>query len=273
MKKGYDWKTCPPEIKDYVFHVQKGVSEIINNDVLGFYLHGSLAMGGFNPNRSDIDILVIAKKSMRVKEKRKLAQFFLSYSTSLFPIEISFLNIEQLRNWQHPCPFEFHYSEFWRKRYENELLNNTYEFLNEDLQTDGDLAAHITMMNHRGVCVKGEPIDEVFPLVPQSDYLSSILGDYRECFHNVEVEPIYCSLNLIRVLWYLKEGVISSKQEAGNWSLNTFPQEFNKTLNKIIDCYANRQDTHKFEKDELILLRNYISENVQKLLNSSRYEG
>jgi hypothetical protein len=72
---------------------------------------------------------------------------------------------------------------------------------------------------------------------------------------------------LIRVFWYLKEGVISSKQEAGNWGSLTLPNEMGITIKKVTDDYANQKGTNKFEKNELLLLRNYISDNVQKLLS------
>lgn len=263
----YNLKTCSFDTRKFIFKLQKVISEIINGDLIGIYIHGSLAMGGFNPNSSDIDILVVTNNPMTVETKRELAKFFLMYSNSPYPVEISVLNNEQLKDWQHPCPYDFHYSEFWRERYVNDLLSGTYKFLNSDFNTDEDLAAHITITNNRGICVIGKPIGEVFPVIPTSDYLSSIIGDFKDCLENIVEDPIYCTLNLIRVYWYLKEGVVSSKQEAGNWGLATFPKEMNITLKKVVECYANEKDTYGFEKDELFLVRNYISDNVQKYLN------
>lgn len=264
---GYVWKTCPSEVKDFVFHLNKSMKEIIKDNYLGFYIHGSLAMGGFNPKSSDVDVLVITHQSLEVEDKRKVAWFLLNYSNSPYPIEISFLNTDQLRHWQHPSAFDFHYSEFWRERYENDLLNGTYQYINADIHSDGDLAAHLTITYQRGVCVEGKPIKEVFPLVPRADYISSILGDYHDCLKNIEKDPIYCSLNLIRVFWYLKEGVVSSKQEAGNWGLKTFPKDVRITIRKVVNSYKNGNGTNTFEKDELVSLRNYISDKVQKLLS------
>ncbi len=264
---GYEWKTCPSDIKSFIFKFKGAIKKILNEDFLGFYLHGSLAMGGFNPISSDIDVLVVTNKPMKVEKKRNLAQFFLNFSNSSHPIEISFLNKEQLMDWKHPCPFDFHYSEYWRKQYESDLLKETYKFINEDIITDPDLAAHITITNHKGICLEGPTIDEVFPLVPRTDYISSIVGDYQECLADIEEDPIYCSLNMIRVFWYLKEGVISSKQEAGNWGLKNFPEEFKNTIRKVIDSYTSKRENLSFDRVELISLRNYISENVQKLLH------
>ncbi len=262
---GYCWTTCPSVVKEFVFVLQNEIMNILQDDFIGFYLHGSLAMGGFNPNSSDIDILVITKESMKMEDKRNLAQFFLNYSNSPYPIEISFLNNEQLKHSQHPFPFDFHYSEFWRDCYEKNLLTDTYHFLYEAIKTDADLAAHITITKHKGICMKGKPIDDVFPNVPKSDYIKSIMSDYQYCIENIVEDPIYCSLNLIRVFWYLKEGVISSKQEAGIWGLKTFPQELIITIRKVLDSYGNRKDC-SFDTNELEVLKDYISIKVQALI-------
>lgn len=263
---GYNWATCSSEVKLYVLNVQKEIEKIIADNIIGSYLHGSLAMGGFNPSSSDVDILVITRKSLRVGDKRKFAEFFLNHSNEPHPIEISFLNKDQLRNWQHPCRYDFHYSEFWRERYKKDLLWETHEFLNENINTDADLAAHITIINHRGVCIKGNPINTVFPTVPKPDYISSLLIDYKECLKNLEKDPIYCSLNMIRVYWYLKEEVISSKQEAGIWALRTFPQTLKNTIEKLMVSYEGSVNEDCLNNVELKSLKNFISDKVEVLL-------
>ncbi|QIW22147.1 aminoglycoside adenylyltransferase domain-containing protein [Bacillus thuringiensis] len=263
----YNWQNCSSDIKGFVFHLLCETKEIIKDDIIGFYVHGSLAMGGFNPKSSDIDVLVVTNNSMAIETKRKLTQLFLTCSNDPFPLEISFLNKEQLETWKHPCPFDFHYSEFWRKRYEEELSKGTNKYLNGEIKTDSDLAAHITITTHRGICIEGKPIVEVFPLVPRSHYISSIMGDFQECLENIEEDPIYCTLNLIRVFWYLKERIISSKQEAGNWGIASFPKEMSFTIQEVVNSYTNEKDIYIFETDELLSLRNYIYSNVQELLN------
>lgn len=261
------WITFSTDVKDFVCYLLSETKKIIKEDFIGFYIHGSLAMGGFNPNSSDIDILVVTNKSMTIETKRKLAQFFLTCSNNPFPVEISFLNEKQLKKWKHPSSFDFHYSEFWRTRYEYDLANGTYQYLNEEIKTDADLAAHITITTNRGICIEGKPIDEVFPLVPRTHYISSIMGDFQACLENIEEDPIYCTLNLIRVFWYLKEGIISSKLEAGKWGFSSFPKEMNFIIQKVVNSYSNTKEVYNFENNELLLIRNYIKINVQQLLS------
>ncbi len=257
---------CSSEIKEFVYYLKSKLVEIINEEGIGFYLHGSLSMGGFNPNCSDVDVVVVLKNTLTVQQKRKLAEFFLIHSNSPFPIEIHFLNKRYLENWQHPCPFDFHYSEFWRERFEHDLSNRTYDYLNSRINTDIDLAAHLTIIKHKGICVEGIPINEIFPVIPQSDYLSAILADYYDCIDNIHQDPVYGTLNSIRVFWYLKEGIISSKHEAGNWGALTFPKPMKVTVKKALDCYVNRSNPSEFEEEELSVFRNYISGKIKSLM-------
>jgi predicted nucleotidyltransferase len=259
-------ETCSTEVKNVIVHLQKEMTNIMEDDLVGSYLHGSLAMGGFNPKTSDIDILVVTGKPVKVDTKRRLANLFLKESNSPYPIEISFLHMGQLKEWHQPCEFDFHYSEFWRSRYEEDLLNGTSEWIHDDTKTDADLAAHITILHNRGICIAGRPIREVFPEVPRRDYITSIAGDFKDCIENIEEDPIYCSLNMIRVYWYLKEGVISSKQEAGNWSVVHGPEELRMTLQKVKDRYSNLKEDCTFTKEEVFMVRDYYSERVEELL-------
>lgn len=263
-----NWNTCPSDIKNFIYILNNEIKKIIHGNFAGCYIHGSLALGGFNPKRSDIDILIVTMKSLKLYEKRELAQLLLEYSNTSFPIEISFLTIDQLKQWQHPCPFDFHYSEFWRKRYEEDLTKDTNKYLNDDMQTDPDLAAHITIINYKGICFEGEPINFIFPKVPRLDYISSIMGDFQECLKRIEADPVYCTLNLLRVFCYLKEGVISSKYDAGDWGIKVFPKAMGDTVKKVLNLYMGESYSYQFSKYELLSLRDYVVEKVEVIMQS-----
>ncbi|MGM0896496.1 MAG: aminoglycoside adenylyltransferase domain-containing protein [Bacillota bacterium] len=258
----YAWDDCPQELKDFVFGSMNGIADIMEEQPVGVYLHGSLAMGGFNPNRSDIDLIVVTEQPLSMQKKQKLAHFFLEKSSKPFPIEISSLTLEQLESWSHPTPYDFHFSEFWRERYETELL----KYINDEEKTDGDLAAHFMILQHRGMCLAGRPIEEIFPSIPHQDYLASIMEDYEECVEKIIENPVYCTLNLIRVYWYVKEGNISSKQEAGVWGQKTLPNEFSELVQRVAKAYASNRAEAAFVKEDLIAVRDYLRAEVEKLM-------
>lgn len=251
-----------PDVMEIVHHLAEEAKILLKDNFKGFYLHGSLAMGGFNPDKSDVDILIVTYHSLSSDIKSKLAKLLLKTSNAPFPIEVSFINEKDLSNWQHPCPFDFHYSEFWREGFEEGMNPNSVSGI------DPDLAAHITIVHHRGICAAGESIKATFPNVPREDYLSSILGDYRDCLENIKEDPVYSVLNMIRVYWYLKEEVISSKYEAGKWALKSMPDEFIPAIQKIVGIYSSdSNDQPEIDFTQLYDLRDYIDGEVQELMS------
>ncbi|MUK90658.1 DUF4111 domain-containing protein [Ornithinibacillus sp. L9] len=261
------WVDCSLEIKNLVFHLLEEIKGIVEEDFMGLYIHGSLAMGGFNPKSSDIDLIVVTATSLSTVKKEKLANLFITYSGKPFPIEISFLTRDQLKNWEHPSQYDFHYSEYWRERYKDDLSNGKNQYLNEEDKSDGDLAAHITIIRNRGICIEGMPIEETFPIVPHSHYISSIMGDFEECIQNIEKEPIYCILNMLRVYLFLKEGLISSKLEAGKLGMKFLPKKACSTVQKVVNHYLGDQGLNEFESNELLFIKDVIVSNVQELLS------
>jgi predicted nucleotidyltransferase len=134
----------------------------IGPPLVGVNLHGSLAMGCFNPRSSDIDILVAAAIGLSPEVRLGLADHLLAHSGAPHPLEISVLSLAGLRPWRHPAPYDFHYSESWRERFVDARGHGEAPPGGED----PDLAAHVTALLHRGVRVWGRPIAEVFPPAP-----------------------------------------------------------------------------------------------------------
>jgi predicted nucleotidyltransferase len=50
------------------------LSEMLGSNLVGVYLHGSLAMGCFNPHASDIDVLVITQRRVGRKKLQQTAR-------------------------------------------------------------------------------------------------------------------------------------------------------------------------------------------------------
>ena len=60
---------------EYQFILDKIVNtskKIFGEELTGIYLHGSLAMGCFHPDKSDIDLILVIKDSVSDGQKRRL---------------------------------------------------------------------------------------------------------------------------------------------------------------------------------------------------------
>lgn len=258
---GYNWENSPEEVKDFIENLKDQITKIFDDNLLGIYLHGSLAMGGFHPRRSDIDLIVVTKRPIDEFVQKECIQLFLARSTNPYPTEISFLNENQLKFWIHPCPYDFHYSEYWREYFSHAMFSREKEKgVDKSPKVDGDLAAHITIINQRGICLFGEEIEAVFPKIPKKDYLDSILSDYEECCELIHEKPIYAVLNMLRVLWYVKEGEVSSKEEAANWGLKYLSKSIYPTIKKAKQGYAGEEVV--FHSGELSAFKTFIEENI-----------
>lgn len=259
----YGWANCPDAVRAQVTGLLEALRETLGGDLVGVYLHGSLAMGCFNRERSDIDLLVVARQGMTVETKRRIAEMILRFSAAPSPIEISFLSEPELRAWQPPLLFDFHYSEDWREKLQRELSNGEWQAWNGEEHTDADLAAHITLARQRGVCLYGKPTAEVFPPIPPEHFRDSLLADFEWGYIRRGQNPVYFILNACRIHAYLREERICSKDEGGRWAISILPEAFREMVAKALNIYGGQPPAGQFEENELEQFAAYMRKTVE----------
>lgn len=252
-RKLFSWSDAPADVRNEVHELITSLSDALGNKLVGVYLHGSLAMGCFNPDRSDVDVLVVVRERMPTAPRRRIAEVLLTLSGNPAPIEISVLAWDDLHPWRHPTPFDLHYSEDWRESLTTALA--TMETMDEKFEVgaprvDADLAGHITVVRSRGVVLHGPPPTDVFPAVPRTDYLDSVGGDICGGLERIHAEPVYAILNACRTLGYLADGMIRSKDEGGAWALTHLPDEHRSVVSQALATYRSEAPA-SFEKSVL----------------------
>ncbi len=247
----YNWASCPPDIRKQTKLLCAHTFGILDEDLVGIYLHGSLAMGCFNPERSDIDLLAVTKHPMTLATKHLTIEMLLSLSKAPRPVEIHFLVKDEIHPFQHPLPFDLHYGEKWREQMSADLANGQWQHWNDSPKRDPDLAAHLMIATTRGLVLYGHPIAEILPSVPGKDYANSIIGDYRYGRGRRQQKPMYFILNACRVLAYLNNKKIVSKDEGGVYGLATLPAEFHPLLQQALDIYRGPQPATPFDENLL----------------------
>ena len=234
----YSWSDCPDKVKEQGLKVVSVSQSSLQDKLIGVYLHGSLAMGCFNPSKSDLDLLLVVSHSLTDQEKLNLAQACLSISKMPAPLEISIMTEYQVTNWKHPSPFEFHFSEEWEDKFAQAIKSNSIASLNFS-QLDGDLAAHITIVRERGLTLSGKPATQVFKEIPTADYIAALKTDYQWGKEKLNDKPVYFILNACRIHAFLAEKQVLSKAEGGDWALNTYPAKYHSLIQSALDAYAS----------------------------------
>lgn len=227
----------------------------LGDDLAGVYLHGSLAMGCFNPAKSDVDLLLVVHQTCSKEQWKRLAKRIIAFQDNLLSgrgLELSAVLASSIRNFVYPPPFEFHYSDFHREKYiadENYFCGGF---------GDPDLAAHYTVIYHRGRTLYGMPIREMFRPIDRTYVVQALLHDVREAVQEINKSPLYYTLNLCRVLYYLQEGVVSSKQEGGKWGLHTLPPEYRPIVEHALHEYAGANDAFVIDNAGLAGFAEYM---------------
>ena len=232
----FGWTHCPTSVRRQTLALVDGLHQALGDDLLGVYLHGSLAMGCFNPQRSDVDVLAVTRDQLAPAVRPRLARLLLRLSGVPNAIEISVLSHAALHPWRHPAPYEFHYSEDWRDRTQAHLDHGAWPET-ETTPTDPDLAAHITVTRLRGVCLWGLPAAEVLPPVPPADHTDSIRADFVWGRDLMAVNPVYFVLNACRARAFVAEALVLSKDEGGEWGLRELPSAYGPTIRQALRLY------------------------------------
>ena len=215
--------------------------EILRDNLVGVYLHGSSVMGCFNPQKSDIDLIIVVDQPLSDSTKRKYMDM-VAAANAMGPakgIEMSIVLREVCKPFVYPTPYELHFSAGHLDWYRDD----PDDYIRRMNGTDRDLAAHFTIINKRGRCLYGAPIEDVFAEVPSSDYMDSIWFDVEGAAEEITEYPLYLTLNLARVLAYKEGGLVLSKKEGGEWALQHLPSEYRPLITNALREYTENAES------------------------------
>lgn len=198
-------------------------------------------MGCYNEKKSDIDLLAVVKQVIPDNIKHRFMDMVVELNTYAPSkgIELSIVKSEVCNPFVYPTPFELHFSIAHLEWYKT----NPSDYIDKMKGTDKDLAAHFTIIYHRGKCLYGKDIKDVFGAVSKEYYFDSIQSDIEEAEMEITDNPTYIILNLCRVLAYKKEGLILSKQEGGNWGICNVPEKYQPLIVQALDEYLSDKST------------------------------
>ena len=248
------------------------LKSVLQENLVGVYLHGSLATGCFNPRVSDIDFLVVVKKLLALTTKRKIVDFMIDYAKAgpKRGLEMSIVLLKTTKNFTYPTPYELHYSRTWEEKYLSAKRG-----LSKMNREDYDLAAHFTMINKRGKKLYGKSIKDVFSPIPTKYYLASLMADEKYVSKRILKYPVYGVLNLCRILYFVEKGICASKKEGATWflGLKDIENAYREIVKTAFYIYTHDEsrptDWNKYQLKQFL---NYMEARIKEkqVLTSSR---
>ena len=234
--------------------------EILGDELVGIYLHGSAVMGCFHAQKSDIDLMVVIKEEISDECKRKFMDMVVELNAQAPEkgIEVSIVRESVCRPFVYPTPFELHITI----THLNWYRQDADDYIQKMKGTDKDLAAHFTIIYHRGRTLCGKGIGDVFSEVDRAYYLDSILSDIENAAEEIAEQPVYMILNLCRVLAYKRDQLILSKKEGGEWGLTNIPEQYGELLVSAMDAYRTG-DAMRFDRAQAKKYAEYMLEQIK----------
>ena len=166
--------------------------------LIGVYVHGSAALGGFGPG-SDLDILVVSDGEA---VGPALGAELLAACGQPRALELSVVNAIACGAPSPPWPYLLH------------VNSAESRFGLGASRGDPDLIAHYAVARAAGVAVTGPPPTEVFGPVARETLIGYLRQELR--WGAEHGNQRYAVLNACRATAYAEEGLLLSKQDGGH---------------------------------------------------------
>lgn len=230
-----DWS-----ITSLLNEITKASKQIFGEKLVGVYLHGSIAMGCFNPKKSDIDLIFVIDKELMDEEKMKFMNVVvkLSERAPKKGLELSVVKRKACQEFIYPTPFELHFSPM----HLNWFQTDSQGYVKNMKGIDKDLAAHFTVIRECGIVLHGAAIRDVFAEVPRENYLDSIFEDIQNAKEDILGDPMYIILNLCRVFAAVQDYSVLSKAQGGEWGLLHIPPEYHELIHNALESYTSEKE-------------------------------
>lgn len=262
-----NYNTVSDNIKAQINRVCEIWRNLLGDDLVGIYIHGSLALKCFCEEKSDIDFLIVTNRRISREERLSAARDIILIDGKPCQLEMSAILIKDLSPWHYPTVCQFHYSDYHTENYVK-LLNgeiNDYFIVDNDFE-DSDIACHVKLTAQCGICVHGKPITEVFPDIPERDFIDSICSDIDGYDFNA-YEPRYFTSNILilgRILSYFKNGYILSKYEAGLWTAQYVPDKYRYIIENALKVWYENGALEDYSSNDLDGLRELLISEIKQ---------
>lgn len=239
------------------------VQSILGPQFIGLYLYGSLALDDFNPNRSDIDFVVVASDELTDGTVEALADMHaqIAASDSRWAIELegAYIPLAAIRRHdpaqaQHPHIDRGHHEQLRVKQLASDWVIQRY------------------VLREHGLTLAGPPIRTLIDPISPGDLRRATLDILQTWWRPMLTDPkyldsagyrVYAVLTMCRMLYTLRLGDVGSKSAGVQWALEVVDGRFSPLI-ELANTWQNGQPFDKL--DETIDFIRYT------LTQSAKYE-
>ena len=196
-------------LTDYLERLAAGLRDVLGHDLVGVYLHGSGALGGFRSESSDVDVMVIVARPLDLQAKSAVVRKIWAMADGPGRgLECWVMTKDTVQSgWERP---------------EAELFVSTHR--GEPMTRDGpDMdgpfpLVEIAIMRKLGVTIIGPAPGELIAPISHAAICRDMTWHLE--FELENTPESYGVLNACRSLLYVETGRHVSKIDGGEWALS-----------------------------------------------------
>lgn len=206
------------DINELLELLLSGMQKILDEKLIGLYLYGSLVIGDFDPNISDIDLVAALSSEIDDKEFDELQKMHIDFANQHREwndrIEVCYISLAALGTVKtrtskiaNISPGEpFHIRESIK-----EWLTDWY------------------LIREKGITLFGPSPKTIIEPISKDEYIQAVRARAKardEWIHDIHnrKSQVYAVLTMCRALYALKYGEQVSKKKAASWAEKEFPE-------------------------------------------------
>lgn len=201
----------PEDVARFGRDVATRLEALLGTDFVGAYFVGSIALGGYVPGESDVDIAAVAARSIGSDLARSIADDLLDLTAACPARGLEFALYRREVTVAPPAGADF------------EVNVNGGPWMPRSVHLDAGAQPRFWYMIDRaiahrfGVTITGPPPSELFADAPRSTLLDAMVESMR-WHRRHEGATLYSVLNASRAWRFAVDGVLGSKLEGAAWA-------------------------------------------------------
>jgi hypothetical protein len=228
------------DINDVLNLVLYNMQALLGDHLVGLYLGGSLALGDFNPQRSDIDFVAVTVDELPPETIEALEEMhtrlWATGAKWAMKLDGSYVPQQVFRCWTSdhaPCPF---------------VEADSFQVTNQ-----GSAVIQRHIIRQHGVVVAGPSPYTLIDPVGADDLRNALWDMLEKWWRPLLDDPVWIQqsqeqpfaiLTMCRALYTLEHGVVASKPVAAQWGQQTIGEQWTKLIKWALAWPYDTQSNH-----------------------------
>lgn len=200
-----------PEVAEFGDHVTDVLVHTLDGNLVGTYFVGSVALGGYVPGESDIDMVAVSDSALTVPQKERIASAVVEACAACPARGLEFTLYRRAIVASPPAGADFEVNANGGPRMP------TAVHLDAAVEPGFWYVLDRAIAHRSGLAISGQPARRIFADVSRDTLLHAMYESMS--WHRVhEKATLYSVLNACRAWRFAEENVLGSKLEGAAWA-------------------------------------------------------